>query len=76
MEFEDLEQNAKHNAISKYGEPPDDWYESVYSCYIGDKAVEAKGMLVETSNTQASTRKAMAHRGQDESTPKTSFSIM
>ena len=47
MEFEDLEQNAKHNAISQYGDPPDDWYESVYSCYIGDKAVEAKGMLVE-----------------------------
>jgi len=47
MEFEDLEQNAKHNAISKYGEPPDDWYESVYSCYIGDKAVETTGMFVD-----------------------------
>ena len=47
MEFEDLDQNAKHNAISQYGEPPDDWYESVYSCYIGDKAVEATGMLVD-----------------------------
>jgi hypothetical protein len=47
MEFEELDQRAKDNAISQYGEPPDDWYESVYSCYIGDKAVEATGMLVD-----------------------------
>jgi hypothetical protein len=47
MEFEELDQNAKYTAISKYGEPPDDWYESVYSCYIGDKAIEATGMLVD-----------------------------
>jgi hypothetical protein len=47
MEFEELDQNAKYNAISQYGEPPDDWYESVYSCYIGDKAVEATGMFVD-----------------------------
>lgn len=47
MEFEELDQRAKDNAISQYGEPPDDWYESVYSCYIGDKAVEATGMLID-----------------------------
>jgi len=47
MEFEELDQRAKHNAISKYGEPPDDWYEEVYAQYIGDKAVEATGMLVD-----------------------------
>ena len=47
MEFEELDQRAKDNAISKYGEPPDDWHESVYSCYIDDKAVEATGMLVD-----------------------------
>lgn len=47
MEFEELDQRAKDNAISKYGEPPDDWYEGVYAQYIGDKAVEATGMLVD-----------------------------
>jgi hypothetical protein len=47
MEFEELDSKAKHNAISQYGEPPDDWYEPVYAQYIGDKAVEATGMLVE-----------------------------
>jgi len=47
MEFEELDQRAKHNAISKYGDPPDDWYEEVYARYIGDKAVEATGMFVE-----------------------------
>ena len=47
MEFEELDQRAKDNAISKYGEPPDDWYESVYARYIGDKAVEATGMLID-----------------------------
>ena len=47
MEFEELDQRAKHNAISQYGEPPDDWYEEVYARYIGDKAVEAAGMLVD-----------------------------
>ena len=47
MEFEELDSNAKSNAISQYGDPPDDWYEEVYARYIGDKAVEAKGMLVE-----------------------------
>ena len=47
MEFEELDQKAKHNAISQYGEPPDDWYEEVYAQYIGDKELEAKGMLVE-----------------------------
>lgn len=30
MEFEDLSQQAKDNAIRLYGEPPDDWYECVY----------------------------------------------
>jgi len=47
MEFEELNSNAKSNAISQYGEPPDDWYEPVYAQYIGDKAVEATGMLVD-----------------------------
>lgn len=47
MEFEELDQKAKHNAISQYGEPPDDWYEEVYAQYIGDKAVEATGMFVD-----------------------------
>ena len=47
MEFEDLDQNAKYNAITQYGEPPDDWYEEFYAQYIGDKAVEAKGMLID-----------------------------
>lgn len=47
MEFEELDQHAKHNAISQYGEPPDDWYEPVYAQYIGDKTVEATGMFVE-----------------------------
>jgi hypothetical protein len=47
MEFEELDQRAKDNAISKYGEPPDDWHEEVYARYIGDKAVEATGMLVD-----------------------------
>ena len=30
VEFEDLDQRAKDNAIHLYGEPPDDWYECVY----------------------------------------------
>ena len=30
MEFEDLNQQAKDNAIALYGEPPDDWYKCVY----------------------------------------------
>jgi hypothetical protein len=47
MEFEELDPRAKSNAISKYGDPPDDWYEEVYAQYIGDKAVEAKGMFVD-----------------------------
>lgn len=47
MEFEDLDQNAKYTAISQYGEPPDDWYEEIYAQYIGDKAIEAKGMLID-----------------------------
>lgn len=47
MEFEELDQRAKHTAISQYGEPPDDWYKSVYAQYIGDKALEFKGMLVD-----------------------------
>jgi len=47
MEFEELDQRAKSNAISQYGEPPDDWYESVYAQYIGDKELEAKGMFVD-----------------------------
>jgi hypothetical protein len=47
MEFEELDPRAKSNAISQYGEPPDDWYESVYAQYIGDKAVEATGMLID-----------------------------
>jgi hypothetical protein len=47
MEFEELNSNAKSNAISKYGEPPDDWYEPIYAQYIGDKELEAKGMFVD-----------------------------
>jgi len=47
MEFEDLDKNAKSNAIHLYGEPPDDWYEEVYARYIGDKELEAKGMFVD-----------------------------
>jgi len=47
MEFEDLDKNAKSNAIHLYGEPPDDWYEEVYAQYIGDKELEAKGMFVD-----------------------------
>ena len=30
VEFEDLDQRAKDNAIHLYGEPPDDWHECVY----------------------------------------------
>jgi len=30
VEFEDLSQQAKDNAIRLYGEPPDDWHECVY----------------------------------------------
>jgi hypothetical protein len=48
MEFEELDPRAKSNAISKYGDPPDDWYESVYAQYIGDKELEAKGMCIES----------------------------
>jgi hypothetical protein len=47
MEFEELDPRAKHNAISKYGDPPDDWYESIYAQYIGDKELEFKGMFVD-----------------------------
>lgn len=34
MEFEDLDQRAKAHAIRLYGEPPDDWYQSVYDYYV------------------------------------------
>jgi hypothetical protein len=47
MEFEELDPRAKSNAISKYGEPPDDWYEPIYAQYIDDKELEAKGVCIE-----------------------------
>jgi len=47
MEFEELDPRAKSKAISKYGDPPDDWYEEVYARYIGDKELEFKGMFVD-----------------------------
>ena len=36
MEFEDLDQRAKDNAIHLYGEPPDDWHEAVYARFRED----------------------------------------
>jgi len=33
MEFEDLDQRAKDNAIHLHGEPPDDWWECVYDSF-------------------------------------------
>ena len=36
VEFEDLSQQAKDNAIRLYGEPPDDWYECVYARFKDD----------------------------------------
>jgi hypothetical protein len=36
VEFEELDQRAKDNAIQLYGEPPDDWYECVYARFKDD----------------------------------------
>jgi hypothetical protein len=30
VEFEELDQRAKDNAIQLYGEPPDDWWQCLY----------------------------------------------
>jgi len=45
MEFEDLDQRAKDNAIHLYGEPPDDWWECVYDRFKEDG--RAKGFVIE-----------------------------
>jgi hypothetical protein len=45
VEFEDLDQRAKDNAIHRYGEPPDNWYECVYDSFKEDG--RAKGFVIE-----------------------------
>jgi hypothetical protein len=45
MEFEDLDQRAKDNAIHLYGEPPDDWYECVYDRFKEEGC--AKGFRID-----------------------------
>jgi hypothetical protein len=45
VEFEDLDQRAKDNAIHRYGEPPDDWYECVYDRFKEEGF--AKGFFID-----------------------------
>jgi hypothetical protein len=45
MEFEDLSQQAKDNAIRLYGEPPDDWYECVYGRFFEEG--RNKGFIID-----------------------------
>jgi hypothetical protein len=45
MEFEELDQRAKDNAIQLYGEPPDDWHECVYERFKEEG--RAKGFIID-----------------------------
>ena len=45
MEFEELDQRAKDNAIHLYGEPPDDWYECLYDSFKEEGF--AKGFIID-----------------------------
>lgn len=45
VEFEELDQRAKDNAIQLYGEPPDDWYECVYERFKEEG--RAKGFIID-----------------------------
>jgi len=45
VEFEDLDQRAKDNAIHLYGEPPDDWWDCVYDRFKEEGF--AKGFIID-----------------------------
>jgi len=45
VEFEELDQRAKDNAIQLYGEPPDDWHECVYERFKEEG--RAKGFIID-----------------------------
>jgi len=45
VEFEELDQRAKDNAIHLYGEPPDDWYECMHDRFKEEGF--AKGFIID-----------------------------